>query len=90
MRYYTVWYVFSYSEICKKTMVQQQITKVAEKRRHLPFCGFCRKNGESSKIYLSHTIRDSNGILLCPALLKYRCPRCRKTGHTTSYCPFNK
>ncbi|XP_031751157.1 protein nanos isoform X1 [Xenopus tropicalis] len=56
------------------------------------FCKFCKHNGESSRVYSTHTLRNSNGIIICPVLRKYTCPLCGATGalsHTRKYCPFN-
>ncbi|MGH0189889.1 UNVERIFIED_CONTAM: hypothetical protein FKN15_039582 [Acipenser sinensis] len=53
------------------------------------FCVFCKKNGESRKVYNSHSFKDGDKVL-CPYLRCYKCPRCGDTGdqaHTKRYCP---
>lgn len=37
------------------------------------FCGFCKRNGETPQVYESHTIRDTNGKVICPYLRNHRC-----------------
>lgn len=55
------------------------------------YCTFCKKNGEDSAYYSSHTLRDENNQVQCPVLAKYRCPNCNKVGsHTASYCPLQR
>ncbi|KAK6477866.1 nanos-like protein 1-like [Huso huso] len=52
-------------------------------------CVFCKKNGESRKVYNSHSFKDGDKVL-CPYLRRYKCPRCSATGdqaHTKRYCP---
>ncbi|XP_074140758.1 nanos homolog 3 [Sminthopsis crassicaudata] len=53
-------------------------------------CTFCKHNGESRNIYLSHTLKDEEGRVVCPILRKYVCPQCRATqdnAHTKRFCP---
>ncbi|XP_027707142.1 nanos homolog 3 [Vombatus ursinus] len=55
-----------------------------------PLCTFCKHNGESRNIYLSHTLKDEEGRVVCPILRKYVCPQCRATqdnAHTKRFCP---
>lgn len=48
-------------------------------------CGFCKRNGEVPKFYMSHSIKQ------CPVLREYTCPNCLTKGsHTASYCPRKK
>ena len=57
------------------------------------FCVFCKNNGEDEKFYMTHTLKDDNGLVRCPVLLNYVCPICGATGkiaHTIRYCPKNK
>ena len=52
-------------------------------------CSFCKNNGEPKSIYLSHSIKDSNGKITCPLLKIYKCPICGESGanaHTITYC----
>ncbi|XP_048124994.1 nanos homolog 1 [Alosa alosa] len=54
-------------------------------------CGFCRQNGETPDIYLSHKLKARDGKVLCPILRSYVCPTCEATGdkaHTRRYCPY--
>jgi len=52
---------------------------------------FCRRNGETAAVYLSHPTKDPRtGLVVCPQLRNYRCELCGATGpeaHTRSYCP---
>lgn len=57
------------------------------------FCVFCRNNGEDESYFLSHTLKDDYGQVICPILHNYTCPICGATGrvsHTIKYCPQNK
>lgn len=48
-------------------------------------CGFCKRNGEVPKFYMSHSLKQ------CPVLNDYTCPNCLTKGsHTASYCPVKK
>ncbi|XP_072235021.1 nanos homolog 2 [Leuresthes tenuis] len=53
-------------------------------------CRFCKQNGESARVYRSHTLRSDDGKVICPILRSYTCPICDATGdyaHTRKYCP---
>ena len=53
-------------------------------------CTFCRSNGESEAIYMSHSLKNSVNKITCPILMKYTCVECGATGeqtHTIKYCP---
>ncbi|KAM4534088.1 nanos homolog 1 [Odontesthes bonariensis] len=53
-------------------------------------CRFCKQNGESARVYRSHTLRSDDGKVTCPILRSYTCPICEATGdyaHTRKYCP---
>uniref|UniRef100_A0A8C5MWD4 Nanos homolog 1 n=1 Tax=Leptobrachium leishanense TaxID=445787 RepID=A0A8C5MWD4_9ANUR len=53
-------------------------------------CGFCRNNREAAQIYNSHSLKGTDGRILCPILRGYKCPLCGATGdnaHTLRYCP---
>lgn len=54
------------------------------------FCRFCKQNGESPRIYRSHTLKSADLRVVCPILWSYTCPICGATGddaHTRRYCP---
>uniref|UniRef100_A0A8C4RI17 Nanos-type domain-containing protein n=1 Tax=Erpetoichthys calabaricus TaxID=27687 RepID=A0A8C4RI17_ERPCA len=56
-------------------------------------CHFCKQNGETMEIYMSHRLKGDNGVVLCPVLWRYVCPVCKATGdraHTRNYCPYQK
>lgn len=51
-------------------------------------CNFCKRNGETSTVFLSHNLREE-GKVTCPILWKHKCELCGATGdkaHTRSYC----
>ncbi|CAH8583382.1 unnamed protein product [Heterobilharzia americana] len=53
-------------------------------------CVFCRNNGESPEVYVTHEVKDQNGRVTCPVLRILSCPNCHATGdhaHTIRYCP---
>ncbi|XP_026068547.1 nanos homolog 1-like [Carassius auratus] len=53
-------------------------------------CGFCRQNGETPVVYMTHRLKARDGRILCPILRSYVCPFCSATGdraHTRHYCP---
>lgn len=54
------------------------------------FCRFCKQNGESPRVYRSHTLKSADSRVVCPILWNYICPICGATGdyaHTRRYCP---
>lgn len=66
--------------------VFKQISSHRQQRR---FCSFCKSNGESSKVYTSHVLRNVRHEIECPVLMAYVCPKCGATGksaHTIKYC----
>ncbi|KAG7172593.1 Nanos 2-like [Homarus americanus] len=59
-------------------------------RNKKALCSFCKKNDEEIEVYCSHSLRDTTGLLTCPVLRCYVCPKCGATGdnaHTLTYCP---
>ncbi|XP_072181113.1 uncharacterized protein [Diadema setosum] len=61
--------------------------------RSVPWCVFCKNNGESLQVYGSHALKSIDGKTTCPVLRAYRCPICRATrdeAHTIKYCPLLK
>ena len=55
-------------------------------------CQFCYNNGEAIEKCQSHQLRTEAGLISCPVLRAFVCPRCKATGdhaHTLSHCPFN-
>ncbi|XP_023941524.2 uncharacterized protein LOC112048276 [Bicyclus anynana] len=59
----------------------------------MPLCTFCRKNGESSSVYLDHCVKEKIGNkykVTCPILRALVCQTCGASGdnaHTITYCP---
>lgn len=86
-------------EDCNKFKIKPAL-KVNNSKRKQVFkssprspCEFCRSNGESIRIYGSHSLRNKLGEVTCPILFKYECPFCGATGadaHTKKYCPLQK
>lgn len=54
------------------------------------FCKVCKDSGKSADIFMSHNVKDTKGVVLCPTLLGQACLRCRQKGHTASYCTFQE
>ncbi|XP_058478856.1 nanos homolog 1-like isoform X2 [Solea solea] len=54
------------------------------------FCCFCKQNGETPRVYLTHRLKSMDGRVTCPILRNYTCPACEASGdraHTLRYCP---
>jgi hypothetical protein len=53
-------------------------------------CVFCVGKGTAPE-HTDHPLKDSNGIVQCPALRRYNCPYCNNGGgdyaHTKMHCP---
>ncbi|RVE49945.1 hypothetical protein evm_005413 [Chilo suppressalis] len=56
-------------------------------------CTFCRKNGETPLVFMTHTVKETVGnknIVTCPILRSHVCATCGASGddaHTITYCP---
>jgi len=49
-------------------------------------CKVCVDAGKAESVYLSHWVKDSNGVVICPTLLSQNCRYCRLPGHTITHC----
>jgi hypothetical protein len=45
-------------------------------------CAFCRANQQT----WNHPLKNMDDKVVCVALLNYKCPFCKETGHTTKHC----
>ncbi|XP_032524484.2 uncharacterized protein LOC116775657 [Danaus plexippus] len=56
-------------------------------------CTFCRKNGETPVVYMTHNVKEkisNRHIVTCPILRSHKCSTCGASGddaHTITYCP---
>ncbi|KAI5643492.1 nanos RNA binding domain-containing protein [Phthorimaea operculella] len=56
-------------------------------------CTFCRKNGETPIVYMTHSVKEKVGnkyVVSCPILRSHICSTCGESGdnaHTITYCP---
>ncbi|XP_050358122.1 uncharacterized protein LOC126778525 [Nymphalis io] len=56
-------------------------------------CTFCRKNGETPVVYMTHSVKEklgNNYVVTCPILRSHVCSICGSSGdnaHTITYCP---
>ena len=39
------------------------------------YCRFCKSNGEKVEDYSSHVTKDRDGVVQCPVLRNYVCPK---------------
>ena len=42
---------------------------------YIEYCRFCKNNGEKEEMYLKHVTKDAGGIVQCPVLRDYTCPK---------------
>ena len=49
-------------------------------------CKFCKDAGKPDAECTNHKLKDVNGNITCPTLLKIECRYCSKPGHTVKYC----
>ena len=53
-------------------------------------CVLCKKNCKPKSFYSTHVLKDNHGVVICPVLREFTCPRCGATGdraHTLRFCP---
>ncbi|XP_070842781.1 nanos homolog 2-like [Chaetodon trifascialis] len=77
-------------EKCKSSAETSSLSDTSSSETPSGFCRFCQQNGESARVYQSHSLKSDDGKVLCPILWKYTCPICEATGehaHTRRYCP---
>jgi hypothetical protein len=41
-------------------------------------CRFCKNNGETEEVYMSHPLKDSLSKVVCPCLRAHVCKQCGK------------
>lgn len=79
--------------IVLEVMAFKERKKALRRAKSKKSCVFCKNNGESTAVYTSHVLKDTEGRTTCPVLRKYTCPICGKSGdeaHTIKYCPKNE
>lgn len=79
--------------IVLEVMAFKERKKALRRAKSKKSCVFCKNNGESTAVYTSHVLKDTEGRTTCPVLRKYTCPICGKSGdeaHTIKYCPSNE
>jgi len=54
------------------------------------YCKICYDSDKPETEYTSHCVKDRNGKVECPTLLKVKCRLCDQFGHTVKYCPDTK
>ncbi|OQR67105.1 nanos1-like [Tropilaelaps mercedesae] len=58
------------------------------------FCVVCKENGDEPEKYRSHNVKNSEGVVVCPAMRSYNCPECQNGGgdraHSVTHCPLRR
>ncbi|RXG61592.1 Nanos-like protein 1 [Armadillidium vulgare] len=73
-----------------RTYLKPQLSNVNPHHLYpeIQFCQFCKANPKRQDYF--HTMKNENGLVVCPVLRKVVCRICKATGsiaHTTKFCP---
>ena len=52
-----------------------KLQRSEEWRRSQEYCRFCFSNGETEENYYSHVTKGKDGVVQCPVLRQYVCPK---------------